>query len=1172
MTPRDKKRAYRGWQGLILAICVALFIPASALAQQATGKIVGTVTDPQGGVMPGVKVTATNKATQISTPSVSDKEGFYQILNLPIGDYRITAERESFKTLVTDAPPLEINQVLRVDLRMEVGARTEAITVKAVAASVETVNPTLGQSVTARPAVDLPLNGRNVLDLALLQPGVTEVNPGATENAQAGGFGIAGGKSDSVTFLLDGGINNDLLANEVVYNPVPDAIAEFRILTSSYSAEYGRNSGGIVSVVTKSGTNDLHGSIYDFLRNDALDANSYFNNREGLPRQVLKRNQFGVTAGGPVVIPQVVHGKDKFFWFASYSGQRQIQTVATTQLPVFTPAELQGDFSQSGPGNTPDQLVADFLTGQGAYAASTSLDPQNSGFNPMCPQLTPCVHTYWQSDPAKAAQGIIDSTKFSPVATNYIQANLVPTSPTGLKIAQAGSKNDSDQFSVKLDAQLSSKDKLGVTLGWSRNPILNPFSFAFGSIPADAFGYGSIGDHHREFLNLAWSRSFSPTMVNEARFTAQRINIAQAIPATKLPTPGQLGVGITPDESTGPSRIGLTSGLTLGFSPQGPTTEINNTFGLSDTLTWVKSKHTMKFGFFFSPFQNNTHYDFYVDGEFDFYGPSTSVGSGNDFADFLMGLPDEYFQFGAAPSNIRSRSYYAFAQDEWHIRKNFVVTYGLWYEYNSPKLDTQRRSFSINPGHQSTRFVNAPLGLLFPGDAGAPRGANFPDRTNFAPRFGFAWDPFNDGKTSIRGGFGVFYDILKGEDNLQFNGQAPFFGYVDMYFPLPGNPTSDPGFLTQPFVAAGATNTFPSKSPAPNIDFAAAGFLPFGGGGVYFVDPHLRTPYTYQFDFSIQRDLTRGLTLETSYVGSVTHKQTGLVDMNPFILGTDTRLLNTQPGILPDGSNGFSYLETFANVVNAHYDSLEASLTKRLTQSRWLGSSYITLAYTWGKSIDNASGFRDVNSQVPYYNHRLFRSVSDYDIAHRVAFSGGWDLPFDQLWASGPRRLTKGWSLYPIVTWRTGFPLDIFAQLYTTRRNPGPSGAGDAGIVRANLSTPVVTIFDPHQTKTFSGATGSFWFDPTVFNTTYDPAVFTYGTYPRNYLRGPHRANFDFALAKKIAIVGERLNAEFRAEFFNILNQAEFQLPTLNIADPNFGQITSTYDPRIIQFALKFTF
>ena len=881
-------------------------------------------------------------------------------------------------------------------------------------------------------------------------------------------------------------------------------------------------------------------------------------------KEILKRNQFGGTLGGPAI-------KDKLFWFVSYGGQRQSKTQTTTELPVFTPAELTGDFSKSGPGGTPDLTVACFLAG------SAPLPVGACGYDDDAHTIphVAAAHPFYQSNALLAAQGIIDPTNINPTAKKYIAAGLVPTSPSGGKIAQASSTDINDQVTAKVDYVIGAKDKLMATLGWGRAPVLNPFSFAFGSTPADAFGYGSTGDHRRRFANIAWDHTFSPTLLNEARFTAQRVAIAQAIPASKLPTAADLGIGTTPDESTGPPIIGFYRGLTLGFSPQGPTSEVNNTYALSDTLTWVKGKHTLKFGFLFSPYQNNTHYDFYVNGEFDFYGSTGCIaGSCNDFADFLFGLPDEYYQFGAAPSNIRSRSYHAFGQDEWHIAKNLVLSLGLRYEYNEPKYDTQGRSFSIWPGHQSTRFANAPLGLTFPGDAGAPRGANLPDRNNFAPRFGFAWDPWNNGKTSVRGGIGVFYDILKGEDNLQFNGQAPFFGYTDFNFPaLAGNPTSDPGYFSQPFAVAGVVNPFPSKPPAANIDFGAAGFLPAGGGGVYFVDRNLRTPYTYQYNLSIQHELAPRLALELSYVGSITRKQTALADANPFILGTNNRIVNTLPGVAPDS---FSYLLTFGNVVNANYNSLQASLTKQLSTNRTIGTSYFTLAYTWSKSIDNASGFRNVNSEVPAYNHGQFRSVSDYDIPHRLVFSGGWDLPLDH-WG-GPKRLVQGWSLYPIFSWRSGFPIDIFSGFPTRRTDPSPSGAGDGVIVRPDLSGTGVPTFDAHNVQTFTpggtgvAARGNFWFNPEVLNTNYPAGAFTYGTLPRNFFRGPTRGNLDLSLAKKTAIVGERLNIELRADFFNILNHTEFQMPTLTYADPAFGQVTSTYDPRIIQLAVKLTF
>ena len=342
-------------QPLVFALVALLSFSCTVFSQEATGRIIGIVTDQTGAVIVGAKITITNTATQVSRETVSDPNGNYQILALPLGTYRITAEQQGFKKIVSDEKNLQINQVLRVDPVLQVGASNETIEVSVQSSTVETVNPTLGASVTSRPIVNLPLNGRNVLQLALLQPGVTETT------GPSGGFSISGGRGDSVTYLLDGGNNNNLLNNLVVFNPNPDTVAEFRILTSNYTAEYGRNGGGIVSVMTKSGTNDIHGSAFEFLRNNALNANSFFNNLNKVPREVLKRNQFGFTLGGPLTIPKIVNGKDRLFIFGGYQGQRQV-TSQTSTTTTFTPAELKGDFSLSNATrNGPDQNVVSFL-------------------------------------------------------------------------------------------------------------------------------------------------------------------------------------------------------------------------------------------------------------------------------------------------------------------------------------------------------------------------------------------------------------------------------------------------------------------------------------------------------------------------------------------------------------------------------------------------------------------------------------------------------------------------------------------------------------------------------------------------------------------------------------------------------------------------------------------
>ena len=1195
---------------MVLLSLVVMVAPALSSAQDATGRIYGTVYDQQGAVIPGVQITVTNTATQASRVASTDKEGLFQILALPIGNYKVTAEHAGFRSVVSAEQKLLINEALRIDFKMQVGAANQTVDVGAEAAPVETVNPTLGQSITGRTLTNMPLNGRDVLDLALLQPGVTESND---DNTGAGNYSIAGGRTDSVTFLLDGGNNNDLLDNSNVLDPNPDAIAEFRILTSDYTAEYGRNGGGVISIVTKSGTNQIHGSLFEFVRNRVFDANDYFSNQQGLPRLDLKRNQFGATLGGPIL-------KDKFFFFLAYQGQRQIQAFPLIDSPVYTPQELQGNFSTSFAG-APDPGVVAFLTANPWFAT-----PNGS-----------------------VANAIIDPTKIDPVARAYIKAGLIPTAPNGLLSTTLTADDNRNELTSKFDLLLNPKDKLSATVGLNRagdpyNGTLNPAPTA--SVP----GFPATNKKDYYFFNLGYTRIFTPTALNESHFVVHRTNFLSDDPANHLPTGPQLGINITPDLATGPTDIFFDNGFVIGPTENGPTRFIENTFSWTDAFTWTRGKHNWKFGAGFSPYQENLLYGFYLNGEFDFY-TGTSTGSGNDYADFLLGVPDAFFQNALAPSNIRSKSTYLFGQDEWHFRRNLILTIGLRYEYNTPKYDTEGRTFSIIPGEQSKRFINAPAGLVFPGDPGAPTGTNFPDKKNFAPRFGFAWDPTGSGKTSLRGGIGVFYDILKGEDNLQFNGTPPFVGSAGLFYNspnfLPGQPsgclnstsgcpvTAPLTYLSQPYANAcnydangnceslGVANTFPSKPPASNIDFTP--FLPINNtGAIYLVDPHLRTPYVYQYNLSLQRNLVADTVLESNYVGSSGHGLTSLKDINPLVLGTGNRVLNTSSTSCATIQNVvcFGPLPEFQNVSNANYNALEVSLTRQPKDSR-VGTVYYTFAYTYGHNQDNASGFAQRNAQTPAYDPKLFYASGDSDVRHRITLSGGWDLPFDRVWAAASKRLTSGWSLYPIFTYRTGFPFDIPAQLSNQYdpANPGSSGAGDPILSHAAVVAPIRT-FNPRQVRTINeitygtnpitggcqittqAVTGNFIFDPNSFsnvpleNNSYfeagsapnpcfpqldpvnNPADRTYGLH-RNVLRGPTLTNLDIALAKT-TLITERFKMEFRAEFFNALNHPEFAQPTVldgaaNIESPTFGEITTTGSfrgatPRIGQLALRVTF
>ena len=1133
----------RVWQYFLLVLFGFVLCCDSASAQTATGRIIGTATDAQGAAIAGTKITVTNTSTNVSWNTVTNADGFYQVLDLPVGTYTVTAEREGFSKVVTAGQSLDINQALRIDIRMKVGSLSDVVKVEAQAAQVETISPTIGGTVTGAPIQNLPLNGRNTLDLALTQPGVVpiadDLGTYGTSNGGSNGFAgisVAGARGDAVTYLLDGGLNNRVTSNQVVFNPNPEAVEEFRLMENNYTAEFGRNGGGTISEVIKSGSNSLHGSLYDYMRNDAFNASDFFDNAQGNPRPVLKRHQFGGTVGGPITLGKLVNGKDRFFFFFAYQGQRQTATENQGFVTTYTPAQLTGDFSNGGtPGNCPnaDPSVAAFLQG----------------------------NSFYQSNSASAACAIIDPTKIDPVAQKYVAAGLIPTSPSGQVFPLGSRKDDVNQYVGKFDFYATQNDRISLTLGSNKEPILNPF---FG---ANVPGFTSASTTWDYFANIGYTKTISPTTLNEFHATGQRWSNT-AVPTSHPPLPSALGININSDAALGPPNVYFNSGLSIGFDPN-VNWKADNTYALTDTLTWNRGRHTLKLGGRFAIMQENSVYAYQTNGSFWLYGPG-SVGSGNDLADFLFGAVDEYYQASKAPSNEHQRQYSAFAQDEWKVTSRLTLTLGFRYEYTSPETDKRGFSFTILPGLQSTRFVNAPTGLVFPGDKGAPKGWYFPDHKNFAPRIGFAWDPFGNGKTSLRGGFGLFYDTLNGWMSDWATDEPPFAGSADLFF----NPSPNAANTTMsdPYGTAGSPDPFPSQIPPPqNVDFNALGLIPFGFGSNNFVDPHLKTPYIYQYNLSVQRQLGNGLMAEVGYAGSSSHKLLTWLDANPYILGTTNRVL------VPN----FGYLTTFAGMNNANYNGLLTSLTKRETDVRYLGNVFFTLSYTWSHNLDNGSGFNSRNTQIASYNHHVLYGNSDFDIRQRLTFSGGWELPVAKAWTNGPTRLTTGWSLFPIVFAQSGIPLDALSGRHENQGGPGPSGAGDGEIVRADQVTPSIRTFDPHQLQTLNTINGpvtaNFWFDPSDFRL--DPCIAAgncplgfYGTFRRNSFRGPRRVNFDLALEKATNLVGERTKLIFRVEAFNILNHTEFRPPSGSFTSGTFGQITGTYDPRILQLALKLTF
>src|SRR5215213_5359912 len=720
----------------------ALFVFTSVALGQNTGTIGGTVQDQSGAVVAGANVKAQNPATNFARETVSATNGFYRFDQLPVGTYSITTEAAGFKKSVTQSVALSVNDALTLDIKLEVGQVSEVVTVSEAPSAVNTETSVLGRTVDNRTLNDLPIlsgaNGRNPLALAPLQAGVLPAG-------QVGPFSVNGQRAQSNNFLLDGGDSNDLAINipDAVSGFSPDALQEFRILTNTYSADYGRNSGAIVALISKSGTNEYHGNLFHFFRNRVLNATPFFNNAAptfvGLRKPQFNVNEFGGTIGGPLHLPRfgeggssIINGKDRTFFFFSYLGFRRRQGV-----------------SQSA------------------------------------------------TVPTQAQRNIINAIG-TPEARALLA--LIPAANSGNTLfSVAGNSLDRDQFSIRGDHRFSDSNSMFITYFNEDQKFTDPFAFGGSTIP----GFGTTGD--LRFTNVVVSdfHTFSPASVNEFRFSWHQRDTLSVVPVNHT-SPSDLGIeGIVPDDAAaaGPPSINITGFSNWGNTIQGPQGRDDNTFQFVDNINHNRGNHHFKWGGEYRNYYQNQTFDFISSGFYAFTGDMTAIlgkplipGLTAALSDFARGDVLEYIQNSAGTPRYETQNYSAYIQDDWKVRPNFTLNLGLRYELDTPLVDSEDRVNTFRPGQQSTVFPTAPLGLVFPGDVGIPRSTYPTDKNNFGPRVGFAWDVLGNGRLSLRAGYGLYYDTVIAETTLQFLTAVPFAIQPFTVCTTIDNPLTNPEF------------------------------------------------------------------------------------------------------------------------------------------------------------------------------------------------------------------------------------------------------------------------------------------------------------------------------------------------------------------------------------------
>jgi hypothetical protein len=1249
-------------------------------AQSTGGRILGRVSDSTGAVVNGVTVTLANEATGVARGVKTDQNGDYSFLEVAPGNYRVEYSLQGFKKNVNRSVVLELNQVLTLNATLQPGGAQETVEVTSEAPLVDTTSTQLGAVVNENAVNNLPLNERDAYALLQLQPGVqSQLGSDLFYGSDKPGVvSVNGGRGRSNNYSVNGGDGNDQFANLPVVQPSPDSIQEFRVITNTFDAEYGRNSGAVVNVVTKGGTNQFHGDVYEYFRNKVLNASGYFDS----VKPDLKQNQFGATFGGPLK-------KDRSFFFVSYEGRRIIQGVSSDTVTVPTDSERLGDFSAGSAfsGVLGTQSMADVLnsrnwTGTSCASAISSLGG-----------VAPAVNANWSDVfPSNAVPLDCQDPVSGALLQQYVpRANSAdPTGAVDLYQAVPNGTNLANQFTLRFDHRINEHQQFNAYYYFTDHNGMDPFA-KFESGGANLPGFGALTDERFQQWNFTHTWTINPTTVNEARFTyfregqktflhpqhtfpvtascSQDTSLLDPVLVTYFSNnPGVCFGGQTDSGAYSPytngsfiSNFGVTPGLgagregvpfinisgefNIGNNLEGEIPQVGNTFQWTDNVTKTFGKHTTKFGIDVRRQRFDQTLYFNVNGwDLLFGGTANDFGFDDLIPNYLIGLNDQYVQGAAQREAVRTTSLYLFAQDSWKVKSNLTLNYGLRWEFNQPLTDVGHKVQTFRPGQADTVFPCKlsdgalgyggfsvgtdcgpsgparsiyPLGLLVPGDKGVPAGLTQSYYRAFAPRIGINWDPLKDGKTSIRAGFGLFYNPIEQLVLEQFSAEPPFGG----------SPLINTTFIQTPFYSQYGfqfPNPFngilPTKA-GDTVDWSI--FRPILLYGE--AEPHMRAQYSTQYNLSVQRQLTKDLVLQLGYVGSQGHRLLATHDINygnaqtcndmqavadyyTNIVPDDTLAADYTcgpfyadfPFFLPANTipNGFQVRLPYGSVPTIGPNNPDTTLvglrrysspfcepttgadcpvdgnpvfSSIFAQDTVANSAYnsfqasleksfsrglqFQVAYTWSKSFDQASSFEAILNPI---DPRLSRSLSQFDARHRLVFSYVWALPTPK-YSGLTGKIANGWDVSGIITAQSGFPIRITSQDDVEEMN----------------SFDFELPGQPNQTGPFRHqdpkTNGGYWFDSNLFTNDTVP-LGAFGNSKRTVCCGPGIGNWDFSLHKDTPVT-ERQSIEFRAEFFNLMNHTQFLQPDGNITDgSDFGRIKRARAPRQIQFALKYHF